>query len=646
MTALAAEIIDELTDPATPAFALLYRPHGSRDVVDVLVGNVSTIATLSDLPLPVEGDTCGVATHDLLAVVPYRQIAERGFACRDDGTPLVSLAVTRQRRLDLADALVSLPATVVGLVNANFDIDDAAYATLVRKILADEIGQGSGSNFVIKRSFVATIENFSRHTALAIFRRLLEFELGAYWTFVVHTGSRTLVGATPERHVSLLDGVATMNPISGTYRYPESGPDLQGVLRFLGDRKETDELYMVLDEELKMMARVCDRGGRAAGPFLKQMARVAHTEYLISGDSTLDARELLRQTMFAPTVTGSPLENACRVITRYEPAGRGYYGGVLALLGRNAAGRRTLDSAIMIRAADIDNNGGLSIGVGATLVRHSDPDSEVAETRGKVAGVLASLRAHRATAPASTVDDHDESVVPLGKHVDVRRKLALRNRHLARYWLDQGGALDHVVASLRGRRVLVVDAEDTFTAMLAHQLRSLGLEVAIRNVGEAIETTGRDLIVVGPGPGDPTDEHDEKVVTMRGLIRDLLANRMPFLAVCLSHQILAGVLGLPVSRRDTPNQGTQREIELFGSVERVGFYNSFVARSDTAEIHRVGVGAVGLSRDRTTGEIHAMRGQRFGSFQFHPESVLTEHGVAILAEEITSLLPGKHALAG
>ena len=84
-----------------------------------------------------------------------------------------------------------------------------------------------------------------------------------------------------------------MNPISGTYRYPPAGPDLPGVMEFLADRKETDELYMVVDEELKMMARICAEGGRVVGPYLKEMARLAHTEYFIEGHTDRDAREIL-----------------------------------------------------------------------------------------------------------------------------------------------------------------------------------------------------------------------------------------------------------------------------------------------------------------------------------------------------------------
>ncbi|MFD6735851.1 chorismate-binding protein, partial [Micromonospora aurantiaca] len=196
------------------------------------------------------------------------------------------------------------------LSDGQFDVDDDEYAGIVRKVITEEIGTGEGANFVIKRAFVADIADYGMDSALAFFRRLLEREHGAYWTFIVHTGERTFVGATPERHVSLRAGKAVMNPISGTYRYPPSGPELSEVMDFLADRKETDELYMVVDEELKMMARICDPAPRVVGPYLKEMARLAHTEYFIEGHSTRDPRTILRETLFAPTVTGSPLQSA------------------------------------------------------------------------------------------------------------------------------------------------------------------------------------------------------------------------------------------------------------------------------------------------------------------------------------------------
>ncbi|MEF9672253.1 chorismate-binding protein [Pseudomonas sp. PCH446] len=161
------------------------------------------------------------------------------------------------------------------MLNERFDLSDAAYSEIVSRVIDNEIGSGEGANFVIKRTFMADIGDYGISRALTFFRHLLEREKGVYWTFIIHTGERTFVGASPERHISLKDGLAVMNPISGTYRYPPTGPNLTEVMQFLADRKEADELYMVVDEELKMMARICDDGGHVLGPYLKEMAHLA-----------------------------------------------------------------------------------------------------------------------------------------------------------------------------------------------------------------------------------------------------------------------------------------------------------------------------------------------------------------------------------
>ncbi|GAA3437414.1 hypothetical protein GCM10018954_070280 [Kutzneria kofuensis] len=286
----------------------------------------------------------------------------------------------------------------------------------------------------------------------------------------------------------MTDGIAMMNPISGTYRHPDGRPDRAELLAFLADGKETDELYMVVDEELKMMARVAGRGGRVLGPYLKEMSRLTHTEYLLAGQTTVDVREVLRETMFAPTVTGSPLENACRVIARYEQRGRGYYAGVLALIGPHGS---SLDAPILIRTAEISADGALQVSVGATLVRNSVPDNEIAETHAKAAGVLSAL--HGRSTP-------DGSGVSFADDVQVLSALASRNDRLARFWLEHRSA---TVGPFSGKRALVVDAEDTFTAMLSHLLQTLGLSVTTVPHDSRPVLRGYDLVIAGPGPGDP-----------------------------------------------------------------------------------------------------------------------------------------------
>ncbi|MGW2930242.1 chorismate-binding protein, partial [Streptomyces fungicidicus] len=382
MTAGAGSLLRRIADGThSGPFALLHRPEsGAPDRIDVLAGPVDEYETLAGLPLDEPGGDDG---FELLALVPHRQIGERGFDHVDDGTPLAGLRITAQESVPLDEVLAALPRSAdhpLALRDGGFELDDRRYADTVRRVLDEEIASGAGANFVLRRDYSARLAGWSVPAALAYYGRLLRRTSGQHWTFLVHLGDRTLVGASPERHVSLDEGRAVMNPISGTYRYPEEGPEAEGLLEFLADDKETNELFMVVDEELKMMSAVCADGGRVLGPRLRMMAHIAHTEYFIEGRTALDPREILRRTLLAPTVTGSPLESACSVIARFEPEGRGYYSGVAALVGRRA-GERTMDSAILIRTMDIDRAGTLRLGVGATLVRDSDPMAEAAETR-------------------------------------------------------------------------------------------------------------------------------------------------------------------------------------------------------------------------------------------------------------------------
>ncbi|MCX0243415.1 anthranilate synthase family protein [Streptomyces drozdowiczii] len=615
---------DRLLRDDCPPFALLRRrtPGHDHDTVEVLIGRVHEADRLAGIP---------VGELPSLALVPFRQIAERGFDVRDDGTPLSVLVADEAYTLSLTEALEALPRHEVRVDDGEFDVSDEEYADTVRRVIEDEIGRGEGANFVIRRTFRGRIDGFGRADALALFRRLLAGERGAYWTFVVHTGDRVLVGASPEVHVRMSGGTVVMNPISGTYRYPAEGPTPESLLAFLGDRKETEELSMVVDEELKMMCTVGDMGGVVIGPRLKEMAHLAHTEYELRGRSSLDVREVLRETMFAATVTGSPVQNACRVIERYEDGGRGYYAGALALLRREGDGGQTLDSPILIRTADIDADGTLRVPVGATLVRHSDPESEVAETHAKAAGVLAALGVRPARPEA------ERERPRLAADPRVRAALDARRDGLAPFWLRmQERAAD------RTGHALVVDGEDTFTAMLGHLLRASGLDVTVRRydepgLREAVRAH-EGPVVLGPGPGNPADAADPKMRFLRAMAAELVRDhRHGLLGVCLGHELIAAELGLEIVRKAVPYQGAQTRIDLFGRPETVGFYNSYTARCDDSGAAELAAHGIEASRDEVSGELHALRGAGFASVQFHPESVLTLRGAAIVSELLAGL---------
>lgn len=642
-------------EPLVPPYALIRRHDAVRpDELELLRGSVANYELLGDLPrVKDEGG-------ELLALVPYRQLRERGDACHDDGTPLRALTVTSRSTVRIDE--LPLPAASPSVQGGAFDIDDDTYARQVKTVLDEEIGRGEGSNFVLRRTFVGHCDD-AEATALAAFRNLLTQERNAYWTFLVHVGDAILVGATPERHVSLEAGVCTMNPISGTLRRPPATATREEVLAFLNDPKERDELAMVVDEELKMLAEVGDLGGVIDGPYLKEMANLAHTEYYIRAHTSLDARDVLRATMFAPTATGSPIRNAFRVIKRHEDQGlakpgRGYYGAVMALIGRDAQGNQTMDAPLLLRVAYLDPAGGtVRVPVGATLVRGSDPYGEVRETHAKAAGVLRAFgvvsknedreRADDAAPAISAASAAASAAGPVwAQDPEVLAALAARNERLSPTWATYHAPGELAAPELAGRSVLIIDNEDAFTSMLAVQLRSLGLRVtrlpydevdASANDTATNGIANYDLVVLGPGPGDPRDTEDAKMLKGRMFARQLLDARRPTLAICLGHQLLCAELGLELHRRPAPNQGSQIPVGLFGRTEPLGFYNSYAVLAPGTS-GPAAEAAKGWEPAHDGPELAALRGPHFTGLQFHPESVLTRNGLDILRRELVRLL--------
>ena len=621
-------------------FALLARDGAT---VEILRGDVVDVALLADIPLV---DASGTP-REVLALVPFRQVIERGSECHDDRAPLRCLVVEDHAQMPLDAALSELPKTAVALSDAGFDVSDEDYAAIVRRVIAEEIGRGEGANFVIRRDFIAGVDTDPIVAGLTWFRALLEHERGAYWTFLIVTDGHVAVGASPEAHVSARGGVVTMNPISGTFRHPAGGATAESLTDFLSSTKETEELFMVVDEELKMMSAVCSDGGRITGPHLKEMSRLTHTEYMLRGHSTLDPRDILRETMFAPTVTGSPMQNACTVITRHERTPRGYYSGVAALFtprvdAAEGVPSHDLDAPILIRTAYLVD-GRLRVPVGATLVRHSDPDGEVGETHGKAAGVLGAIGAvpRDTVATASVPVDEDEPAAQPAQLADdpqIAELLASRNHRLAEFWLNPQAPAAHG-GPFAGKNALVVDAEDRFTTMLAHQLRHLGLDAHIVHWSQATpeRVAAADLVVAGPGPGDPRESTSARITRMRDVVHARLDAGAPLVAVCLSHQILADTIGLELAPLDQPHQGLQKTVDVFGQDASIGFYNTFTAKI-TPSVAVAGSG-VEVSADPETGAVYALRGPHFATVQGHLESILSRDGMHTLERLIA------HALA-
>eukprot|EP00922_Rhytidocystis_sp_ex-Travisia-forbesii_P059681 GHVS01088491.1.p1 GENE.GHVS01088491.1~~GHVS01088491.1.p1 ORF type:complete len:371 (-),score=71.22 GHVS01088491.1:1268-2380(-) len=295
--------------------------------------------------------------YHCLCLVPFAQLAEVG--CRVHSEPedlLRCLYVEQQEEVDLLGSWTSTSSNQVEVVEGSegFDISEPQYEQIVADVLRDQILNGEGSSFVVSREYCAKLKDFSVQTALTIFRRILDKEFGCYWRYLFYDGERCFICASPERHLTVQRSEVRMNPISGTYRKTvgTAATELKQELdAFLSDAKEVDELFMVTDEELKMMCRICPKGGCVEGPFLKEMPHVVHSEYELRGvlaENNASLIDAFRLSMFAPTVTGSPMKNAVDTIYSYETSTRRYYSGALMALGTQA-GQQFLDSCINIR---------------------------------------------------------------------------------------------------------------------------------------------------------------------------------------------------------------------------------------------------------------------------------------------------------
>lgn len=180
--------------------------------------------------------------------------------------------------------------------------------------------------------------------------------------------------------------------------------------------------------------------------------------------------------------------------------------------------------------------------------------------------------------------------------------------------------------------ILLIDNFDSFTYNIVQSFQIIGYEVTtLRNDHLSISqclAMSPDLLVIGPGPGNPSQA---------GISKQLLlacADRLPILGVCLGHQCLAEVFGGHVVLAKKPMHGKTSRIThdnkgIFQSVPQ-GFsatrYHSLIVERHSLP------DCLEISAETEDGEIMGLRHKNYAieSVQFHPESVLTESGMDIL----------------
>jgi 2-amino-4-deoxychorismate synthase len=611
----------------------LIRKQESNNIL-YATGNILKLNTISEIPSSKDSNKKNETIIDSVSILPFSQIKEKGYKVIDNNEKILTISVNHQESITI-ETFNKLINNITKSKDIELEKDieyilsENEYGNIIKDIITKEIGNGEGANFVIPRIGKAKIKDFTVEKILNLYKKILENENGAYWSFLFYDGDKYYIGASPERNVFVKNNKVKMNPISGTYRKKyNSILDLdkykKDFISFLSDQKEINELFMVLDEELKMMSRICNNGGMIIGPLLKEMKKLIHTEYLLSGKTDLSIREVLKESMHAPTVTGSPIENACNIICKYEKESRGYYSSNIALIGREN-GEEFLDSCITIRTLEIDKHGNIVFKAGGTLVRDSIVEDEIKETKYKISGMIDILTG-KETNYLSLLDYYKNDD-------DIAEVLQIRNQNLSNFWFFNHEG-KHDEKPFFNKNAILIHNEDDFIFMIAHMLKSLGFNVQIINYKEYIldEKNTTDIIIVGPGPGNPLDKTNEKMSKNIEIINDLKHKQQPFLAICLGHQLLCQTLNISINKKTTPLQGVQKEINFFNKKYKVGFYNTFSAK------YTHNIDDIEISYDKNNNEIYGLRSDLFQSYQFHIESVLTQDGYSILEKSLSKII--------
>lgn len=434
-----------------------------------------------------------------------------------------------------------------------------------------------------------------------IFRWLREHNPAPY-ALLLNLGRREhLVGASPEMYVRVEGTRVETCPISGTIaRGQDPIQDAERIRELLNSEKDESELSMCTDVDRNDKSRICEPGSvRVIGRRqIELYSRLIHTVDHVEGTLRpgFDALDAFLTHTWAVTVTGAPKLAAIASVEREEKSPRAWYGGAIGRIAFDG----NLNTGLTLRTVRLEQ-GIAEVRAGATLLYDSDPDLEERETRVKASAFLDAIKgqlfaAVRDASPGS------------------------------------GGA---------GKRVLIVDHEDSFVHTLANYFRQTGATVVTLRRDLALQqlaTDKPDLVVLSPGPGTPSD------FELGRTIRESISAKLPIFGVCLGLQGIGEYFGGRLSVLDYPMHGKPSRIKVVGGTLFEGFPAEFVAgRYHSLYIEREGLPEeLVVTAQSDDGIIMALehRTLPISAVQFHPESILTlsgETGLRLVSRVMSNL---------
>jgi anthranilate synthase len=461
------------------------------------------------------------------------------------------------------------------------DFESAEYAAMV-DAARERMRIGDIFEVVLSRSYFAPY----RAPASDLYGRMKRINPSPF-EFLIQLGQSQLIGTSPEMFVRVEGDRVESCPISGTAR--RSGDPIEDAARLRGlinSEKDEVELTMCTDVDRNDKARICRAGTvrLLARRQIETYAGLYHTVDHVEGRlrAGFDGIDAFLSHMWAVTLTGAPKRMATQIVEELEKGPRRWYGGAVGAFMLSG----DVNTGITIRTVYLKDEV-VEYRTGATLVWDSVGAEEDAETRTK------------ATALFRALDSDARATV---------RQAAL----------PQSG---------QGRRIVLIDNEDSFVHTLADYFRQTGAEVVTYRHGLALDrllAVHPDLVVHSPGPGFP------KQFGVPDLVRALAGAGVPQFGVCLGLQGMVEAFGGSLEVMAAPRHGKTWDVThdgsgIFAGVPspvRLGAYHSLTARLDDfpADLEATARNADGL--------VMALRHRKLPlvAVQFHPESILSMSG--------------------
>ncbi|WP_460201938.1 anthranilate synthase [Scytonema sp. NUACC21] len=436
--------------------------------------------------------------------------------------------------------------------------------------------------------------------------------------FIFNLGGEYIIGASPEMFVRVEGRRVETCPISGTIsRGQDALDDAEQIRQLLNSGKEEAELTMCTDVDRNDKSRICEPGSvqvigrRQIELYSHLIHTVDHVEGLLREE--FDALDAFLTHTWAVTVTGAPKRSAMQFLEKHERSARRWYGGAVGYLNFNG----NLNTGLILRTIRLQDSIA-EVRVGATVLYDSLPSAEEQETMTKAAALFETIR--RANQGITTSNCRPEKLSNCVPDVEP------------------------------GKRILLIDYEDSFVHTLANYIRQTGATVTTLRHGfsESLFDTARpDLVVLSPGPGKPSDFNVPETV------RSCVRRNIPLFGVCLGLQGIVeafggqlGVLHYPQHGKSSRILVSESESVLFKGLPQsfsVGRYHSLFALPQKlpAELK-----VTAISDDEV---IMALEHQSLpiAAVQFHPESIMTlsgEVGLAIIKNVVRAYTQIKESL--